>query len=66
MRCDPNFKENIKLYDILDRLDRALVINRKVKEIFTREGIIGEFLQVKIWDHDNALVYLVITISLII
>ncbi|NMH89360.1 imm11 family protein [Flavivirga algicola] len=56
MIFDSNFTKNTKLYDIIDCLDTVLVINKKVKEVFKREGITGEFLQVRIWDHNDAFV----------
>jgi len=55
MCFDPNFPDNTALLDILNCLNGVVVFNQKVKKVFETLGITGEFLNVRIWDHqDNA------------
>ncbi|TEW45110.1 imm11 family protein [Psychromonas algicola] len=53
MCFDPNFPENTDLLDIVNCLDGVVVINQKVKKIFESLGVNGEFLNVRIWDHQD-------------
>jgi len=53
MCFDPNFPDNTELLDVIDCLDGVVVINQKVKKIFESLGVIGEFLNIRIWDHQD-------------
>ena len=53
MCFDPNFPDNTELLDVVNCLGSIVVFNQKVKKIFESLGVNGEFLNVRIWDHQD-------------
>lgn len=56
MCFDPNYPEGCVLQDIIECLDGVWVVSSKVKGFFESMGIQEEFLQVRLWDHNNTVV----------
>jgi len=49
-----NYPSHSKLYDILPAMDSVLVVNDKVKELFTSLKLDSiEYLPVQLWDHQE-------------
>lgn len=52
MMLDPDYEDQIKLYDFVNNTDDALIVNKKTKTIINslqKNNI--EFLPITIWDH---------------
>lgn len=56
MCFDPNYPENVVVYDFTDCLDGITVVNARTKKLFEEEGVTEEFLEVRLWDHRDRVV----------